>query len=178
MSKELGWEASEEAQEEENAAKVAAFEDAEVAFDGVIFSEEPGEDGTEIRGPDGERGTWITTPKGHKVVVGVAPEDLTPEIVAKLGEVADTIREEMEGQVRQQVENDPEFQERIEWFNSVVASVKDFLSGTDRETIWKVVTILRDYELAARAAWAKGYLEPQWTLEQLVDLLPPCEKVE
>jgi hypothetical protein len=125
--------------------------------------------------PEGfEEGTWIDTPKGRRICVGVPEGELSPELARRMGESADMMIDQFE----KMEQEDPDLGNRIEWMNAVVAAVKSYVMGDDRETLWKLVMILIDYEKAAEAAKEKGYTSAQWEIKDLIALLPPCERTE
>jgi hypothetical protein len=147
-----GWEAHEERTEKE------------VDYvEGVLWFREPPEEGLDAVGG----GTEITTPKGRKVTVGVPPGEVTLEGRVVLGRIADGIIDNVEERMA-----GSDTVEQMQWVNTIAHAMRAYVSGEDQQLIWKVATILLDYERAVKKAEEKGYITQEWTLRELIDLLP------
>lgn len=163
-----GWEASEERREqEEREGNLLGYSEKDLEVpegtQGVVwFSPQPPQGG--LRSVGG--GVTVTTHKGRTVVVGVHPDTVTtPEQMEDLRERADRILDDVEAQ--------QEYMERIQsWMSTLIGTVGKAMSGEDPDTLWKMATLLYDYEQACKLAEGKGYLPQQWNLKTLLEMLP------
>ena len=167
-----GWEASEEREEEERSqGRFLPSNDEMMPEDveGTIwFQKEPPEGGlATVAG-----GLTVVTPKGRKVIVGVHPDSVSSQeereaIAAKADEIMDDIEKQQEHMAHVH-----------SWMGHLIGAVGKAMSGEDASLLWKVASMLYDYEKAVKMAEGKGYSPRQWDLKSLLDLLPNFDELE
>lgn len=167
-----GWEASEEREDEERRTlpqQVYSRMEKDMSglpegVEGIVWIDRstPPENGLdEVSG-----GTVITTPSGRRVIVGIHPDvERTPEEMREIGEAADRTIDEAEKQ--------QEYVAAVQsWMSSLVGIVGKAMSGEDPHTLWKVASMLYEYQQAVAHVQEKGYGPQEWTLKRILELIP------
>lgn len=161
-----GWEASEERLEE--MARSGLFMQGEEDDDhvGVLWMGPPHPQG--LAGVQG--GIPLTTPKGRKIKIGLPPGMLSEQGLQMVAAVADRIADQID-----EAEKNPDHHNRVSWLHTVRKAVHRFDEGEDPESLWKIASILHDFEMISEQMEEKGYPVMEEGLEVVLTSLPDLE---